>query len=196
MKRIMGVMLSLLLVASMLGNDMIGINVKAKAAIAYDKVSIYNGNGYSIKYEIESQWEDEYIANVTITNTGDKTIENWELSFMSREEYSNIWNAKVTYHSAKNYNVKNAGHNQNIQPGQSVSFGFQAKFTDYIDVPKSYNLIGDTMEVNKNEYQVSYKINSQWNTGCTLDVSIYNNSSDSIEDWAIDFDLEDEIVDI
>lgn len=88
------------------------------------KETVFDGDGFSVKYVIESVWEDPYIANVTIINTRSRTIENWELFYESSDEYSNIWNAVVTSHSARNYNVKNAGHNQNIAPGQLVFFGF------------------------------------------------------------------------
>ena len=67
------------------------------------KETVFNGNGFTVKYVIDSIWENQYTANVTITNTGSSTIENWELSYQSADEYSNIWNAEVTYHSARNY---------------------------------------------------------------------------------------------
>lgn len=97
-------------------------NVSAETT--YPKETIYNGDGFQVKYIIDSAWNNEYIANVTITNTGDETIENWELSYQSYDEYTNIWNATVEYRVARYYNVKNAGHNQNIEPGQSINFGF------------------------------------------------------------------------
>lgn len=139
-------------------------NYKVTGAEKNVTETVYNGDGFSVKYIIQSQWNNEYIANVIITNTGKEMIENWELSYESVDEYSNIWNAEVSYHSARNYNVKNAGHNQNIRPGESVSFGFQASFTNHkIDVPVSYKLLGDKLLVNNKECKVTFDIQNQWN---------------------------------
>lgn len=165
----------------------------AQEAEAEQKETVFNGDGFTVKYVVESRWDSQYIANVTITNTGSKTIENWELSYESSDEYSNIWNAEVTFHVARNYNVKNAGHNQNILPGQSVSFGFQASFTDHIDIPQSYKMLGESQPVDGDDCQVTYKIQSQWNNGCIMEVTLYNSSDENIEDWSVQFDLPDKI---
>ncbi len=157
------------------------------------KETVFNGNGFTVKYVIDSIWENQYTANVTITNTGSSTIENWELSYQSADEYSNIWNAEVTCHSARNYNVKNLGYNQNIAPGQSVSFGFQASFTGTPDIPKSYQMLGESQPVDGSDCQVTCKIQNQWNSGCIMEVTIYNSSDENIEDWSLQFDLADRI---
>ncbi len=157
------------------------------------KETVFNGNGFTVKYVIDSIWENQYTANVTITNTGSSTIENWELSYQSADEYSNIWNAEVTCHSARNYNVKNLGYNQNIAPGQSVSFGFQASFTGTPDIPKSYQMLGESQPVDGSDCQVTCKIQNQWNSGCIMEVTIYNSSDENIEDWSLQFDLPDRI---
>ena len=120
----------IMMVTSVFGNNDMNVKVaKASASVKYEKEKTYNGSGFSVKYVIENQWENQYIANVYITNTGTETIENWELAYESMDEITNIWNANITYHAATNYNIKNAEHNQNIQPGATVSFGFQASFT-------------------------------------------------------------------
>ena len=74
------------------------------------QTATYTGENFRIEYQIVSQWDQGYIANVTIFNTGSTTIENWELSYQSADEYVNIWNACVDYRGAKYYNIKNAGH--------------------------------------------------------------------------------------
>ena len=125
MKRRLRVLLSVILVICCTISQIEMKNVRADASAQNQKETIYTGDGFSIKYVIEAQWNNEYIANIIITNTGDQTIENWELSYKSHDAYSNIWNAEISYHAATIYNIKNAGHNQNIKPGESVSFGFK-----------------------------------------------------------------------
>ena len=82
----------------------------------FNKTACYaeTGENFRIEYEIVSQWNQGYIANVTIFNTGSTTIENWELSYQSADEYVNIWNACVDYRGAKYYNIKNAGHSSTV----------------------------------------------------------------------------------
>lgn len=188
MKKLMAIVLSLALaLVSVLGSTGDAL-VYAQNTVTYQKETIFYGENFTVKYVIESQWNDEYIANVTITNTGETTIENWELSYESADEYSNMWNAVVSYHSAKNYNVKNAEHNQNIKPGESVSFGFQASFTNgKIDIPTSYKILGDKLILSNEECQVNFEVQSAWNNGCIMHVTIYNNSDENIEDWAMDW---------
>ena len=133
-------------------------------------------------------WDKGYIGNVVITNTSDITIENWEISYESADEYSNIWNAEITYHSARIYHIKNAGHNQNIKPNESVSFGFQASYHNNIDIPITYKLLGEEMEVTDSDGNVSYNVRDKWGTGCIIDVTIHNTSNQPIEDWSLQFD--------
>lgn len=123
---------------------------------------------------------------MTIFNTSDITIENWELSYQSADEYVNIWNASVDYRGAKYYNIKNAGHNQNIRPGESVSFGFQAAYKgESMDIPKSYKILGDRLVVNNKECQIQFDVVNQWNNGCIMNATLYNNSDKNIEDWSM-----------
>ena len=195
MKRLTGFFLAVVLVlSSIMGVNQNTMTVNAQESVEYQKETIFNGEGFSVKYVIESQWNNEYIANVTISNTGENAIENWELSYKSEDEYSNIWNAKVAYHSAKNYNIKNAEHNQNINPGESVSFGFQGSFTNNkIDVPTSFKLLGDKLIVTGKECKVTFNLQSQWNSGCIIEVTLYNNSDENIEDWSVQFDFDNKI---
>lgn len=183
-----GLLIFIMAVVSSLGGIQGNVN-KVQAKITYEKETVFYGEGFTVKYTIDSQWDNQYTANVVLTNTGDKPIENWELSYESYDEYSNIWNAKVSYRSARIYNIKNGGHNQNIEPKQSISFGFQASFNKTIDIPKSYKLLGETAEIDDSECQVTYNIQSQWNNGCIIDISLHNNSDEDIENWSMKFDL-------
>ncbi|WP_310605562.1 cellulose binding domain-containing protein [Anaerosporobacter sp.] len=187
-KCIARLLVAIIFIVSSLGGLQGNAN-KAQGKVTYEKETMFYGDGFTVKYTIDSQWDNQYTANVVLTNTGDKTIENWELSYDSYDEYSNIWNAKVSYRSARIYNIKNAGYNQNIAPNQSVSFGFQASFNKTIDIPKSYKLLGETAELDDSEYEVTYTTQSQWNNGCIMNITLYNNSDEDIENWALKFDF-------
>ena len=179
--------ISMFLVICMLFN----INCESesvKCASNCDKkiCSTFVGDGYEVLYEINSIWDKGYIANVHITNTGKEDIENWELSYQSTDQYTNIWNASIDYRSAKYYNIKNAGHNQNIKPGQTVSFGFQASYNGKTaDIPQKYSLLGEHLVVNKKDCIPKFEIVNSWKDGCIMNVTLYNNSDKNIEDWSI-----------
>lgn len=82
---------------------------------------------YEISKQITSQWENGYVATITIRNTGDTVINNWALYFTVENEIENVWNGTIDCYDGFGYTVTNAGWNENIQPNSSVSFGFITK---------------------------------------------------------------------
>lgn len=63
----------------------------------------YIGEGYEVTFAIVSQWKDAFHGEVTITNTGEKDIENWALQFDMPYEITNIWNGTVYSHEEPTY---------------------------------------------------------------------------------------------
>ena len=168
---------------------LIGLNSSyvSEATSSTQNGKVFHGDGFDVTYEISSLWDKGYIANVSIKNTGKETIENWELSYQSEDEYSNIWNGAVDYRSAKYYNVKNAEHNQNIKPGETVTFGFQASYNGKTpDIPEKFELIGEHMIVATKDCTPKFEIVNMWDNGCIMNVSLKNKSEENIEDWSIE----------
>jgi alpha-L-arabinofuranosidase len=62
-------------------------------------------------------------ADVTITNTGTATIDNWTLQFQFKPRITSIQDAILVSHSHGHDVIENAGDNSTIGPGQSVTFG-------------------------------------------------------------------------
>lgn len=95
-------------------------------------------DGCRINFEQFTQYGNTIQGQFEITNNTEETIEDWSLDFESNFEINNIWNAKIddsyyTYSedndeqiTGMSYKIKNAGYNQNIEPGQTVNFGFIA----------------------------------------------------------------------
>ncbi len=73
---------------------------------------------------------DQINGKIVITNTGKKKIEDWSLDLESNFIITNIWNGEIMYSEENNvpyyYEIENVMHNQNIEVGQSVEFGFTA----------------------------------------------------------------------
>lgn len=171
-----------------------GATYQGQVVKGASKEKVVKCDGFEVRYGISSIWNNGYIGNVYITNTGKETIENWELSYQSVDQYTNIWNGTIEYRSAKYYNIKNAGHNQNIKPGETVSYGFQASYNGKdADIPDEFKLVGDHLVVSRKDCVPKFEVVNSWNTGCIMNVSLYNNSDKNIEDWALDCDFDFDI---
>lgn len=157
-------------------------------------VTIDKGD-YVFKYDITGQWDNHINASVTITNTGDKVIDNWSVKYNINGEIENIWNAVVYDKKDGEYIIKNATWNQDINVGESVSFGYTL-YTENSEIPSDIQIICAESVVNNSEYEVNYNVSNSWGTGCVANVYINNVGSDVIEDWILEFDYENEITGI
>jgi len=79
----------------------------------------------SCEYVIENQWNSGFVASINITNTTSSPINGWNVSwqYSGANQVSNLWNANLS--GSGPYSASNLGWNGTIQPGQSVTFGFQ-----------------------------------------------------------------------
>lgn len=86
-------------------------------------------NDYSVQYTQYSKWDNHVNGKITITNLGSERIEDWKFTYDVKNKigsFENIWNAELInlLNENKMVQVDNATYNQNIEPGQSVEFGF------------------------------------------------------------------------
>ncbi len=86
---------------------------------------------YIIEYKQHDKWDGHVKVSVIITNKGKKRIEDWKLDFKTAgkiKSIENMWDAKLFDVYEHHYcEVDNATYNQNIEPGESVEFGFVAE---------------------------------------------------------------------
>lgn len=77
------------------------------------------------KYTVNDQWNNGFTATVKITNSTTSPINNWSIAwqYAGNNRITNSWNANLT--GANPYSATNLNWNGQIQPGQSVEFGFQ-----------------------------------------------------------------------
>lgn len=98
-------------------------------------------DGYEINFKQFTKYENKVQGQIEITNTSDNYIEDWSLIFDSNINIIDIWNARIS-EASYNYNrgddeqtepvgmhyfIENADYNQNIEPGQTINFGFIAE---------------------------------------------------------------------
>lgn len=75
-------------------------------------------------YLVTETWEQGYQAQISITNKTDTEIEDWEITFDYKDTIENLWDAEEKSHTGKTYTIKNNTYNQNIGPGETVTFGY------------------------------------------------------------------------
>ncbi|MDE6017118.1 MAG: S8 family serine peptidase [Acetatifactor sp.] len=154
--------------------------------------AVYEGDTFRVTFYLVGKWDGGYNANISIENTGEIAIENWYLGFDSKNDISNIWNAEVYSCENEKYIIKNAGWNKQIAVNSSVEFGIsgQQKFEGF---PKEYRLIGESTNVKTEDYSVEYYVDSDWGNGFTGTILITNNTDETMEDWVLEFDFDNDI---
>lgn len=148
---------------------------------------------YDVIFEVESEWEGHFNGKMTLKNTGNKTIHNWNLCFCANFKIENLWNAKLISEESGNYFINNAEWNQDIDAGQERTFGFTAAVDDEISRPSQFKMINYLTDVRDDAYEVDYKCNSDWGDGFTGEIIIRNTSDATLEDWELYFDMNRDI---
>lgn len=142
-----------------------------------------------VAYSITGKWDKHYNVDITLTNTSDTLIQNWEIEFPFPDTIENIWNAKITKDENGMYYIKNADWNQDIEAGKSVSFGMTVSCDDNsdINIPENCSVTKECVEV-ETEYDVTYKEYSKWDNKVSGEITIKNLSDRKIEDWKLELE--------
>ncbi len=75
-------------------------------------------------YKIDNEWNTGFTASITIANNATSAVNGWSVDWKyNTNRIASSWNATLT--GTNPYSAKNVSWNGNIQPGQSISFGFQ-----------------------------------------------------------------------
>lgn len=165
------------------------------AGVQEKKTSVVDGN-LVMEYEIVSEWENSFNIAVKLTNNGNEAIENWSITYDSIGRIENMWNAVVAENCDGKLTVKNAGWNQDIAVGQSVSYGYILKSATK-HIPTELTLLNAKKnDVAEDKFEFSYVVHSAWENGMNASISINNQSGADVEDWAVEFDYPNMITEI
>ena len=147
---------------------------------------VYEKDGYTVTYQVGSEWDGNRSVEVSIKNTGEESILNWALKYDVGGEVYNLWNSKV-YDSSEEYTIiKNNGYNYEIEPGQSANYGYIVKGEETV-IPEDIELCSRRIDV-KSGYEIDFNVTSDWYTGFNGEISITNVSDEPIEAWTLSFD--------
>jgi hypothetical protein len=92
-----------------------------------------------------NDWGTGFTGYITLTNTGNTTIQGWTLEFDFSGNLTDIWDAQIVSHVGNHYVIQNAAWNGTIGPGQSISFGFNADWNGAAGGPANYVLNGSAI---------------------------------------------------
>ncbi|GAA1422496.1 fibronectin type III domain-containing protein [Catellatospora coxensis] len=85
------------------------------------------GSGCTTTASVQSQWNNGYVLQVTVTNTGSSTINGWAstATLPSGHAHTGSWPQPAVV-SGQNVTETNQNWNGALAPGQTASWGFQA----------------------------------------------------------------------
>jgi len=101
-----------------------------------------SGNGAACRVSYATNdWNTGFTANITITNTGTTTLDGWTLrfTFPGAQQIGQGWSA-VWSQSGANVTATNMSYNGILQPGDSISIGFNGTHSGSNPLPTSFTL--------------------------------------------------------
>lgn len=121
----------------------------------------YVYDNYEVTYNVSDSWGDTDSVTVSITNTGEETIENWMLYFDPNGEIdnNNMWNVQTAFSSGGTRYFTNAGYNSSILPNSSVSFGYLVNNCE--EIPNSFIMC--QKRTSNEEYSVQVVVDDAYN---------------------------------
>jgi chitinase len=87
-------------------------------------------------------WGSGFTAGITLTNNGTQAVDGWDLKFDFAPTITQIWNAQLVSQGGGQCEVRDAGWDAFIAPGQSVNFGFLGAPGHLTAGPANYILNG------------------------------------------------------
>jgi len=140
---------------------------------------------YEVSYQVTNSWGDTEVVSITLSNTGDSTIEDWMLYFDPNGEVQYTTDCQQLTTSDGISYFKNSGYNADVAPDSSVTFGYAVN--DCEAVPESFTLC-QKRETKTDGYTVSLNVNQSWGDSFSGEIVIQNNTDTAIEAWELTID--------
>lgn len=183
--------LSTILCCALTVNSLGLSSIIANATESNSKEYVYDG--YKINYDVTNSWGNTEVVSVTLSNTGDSTIENWMLYFDPNGQVHDTVNIQEAQTSDGITYFRNSGYNANVNPNSSVSFSYM--IDDCEAMPDDFTLC-QTRANKESGYQVSLQVNQTWGDSFNGNIIIQNDTDKSIEAWELTVDTNFTITEI
>lgn len=152
-----------------------------------DTENNFIGDCFAVDYQVVDSWHNASNVKVTIKNLTNTTIHNWGLRFISSDVYENIYNG-VELGEGDVHLIKNLGWNQDIPANGEVQFGFTQTYSGEIEIPKDFELVSTKEVLENTNYKIDIVEGTKGSEGRNIQLVIENLSSETIEDWCLEFD--------
>ena len=116
-------------------------------------------SSYSVNLSVDSDWGSGFTGNISIENLGDTPLEAWQLSFDTNFDLVNVWNADIIASKNNSYTVSSTYSSAFIDPGKTVTFGFQGIKENDI-APELSNVSMNNVIINTDTTQNNYNDSS------------------------------------
>jgi endoglucanase len=101
--------------------------------------------GYSISFAVDDRWTSGFVATLSITNTGSRAADGWTIVFDAPFDITNIWSGSLVSRIGDRYTVAAPEWVGHLEPGEMVTFGFEAAHTGRIEVPEIVSVNGEAV---------------------------------------------------
>ena len=185
-KRTASLLLSAAVFTTFVPNALFAFGAEETQETLADNVTVYSYDGYDVTYTILGEWEGAQNIGINITNTGDEIIRNWAVDCDITGEITNIWNAEIFENKDSEYIIRNNGWNYEIEPEQSIYFGYTINNEESIPVPTKFEMCNKNVTL-EDGYEVVVDYTDDWSTGLNGEITINNTSDKPIEAWTLSF---------
>ncbi|WP_408606211.1 cellulose binding domain-containing protein [Cellulosilyticum ruminicola] len=79
----------------------------------------------AVSAKITSDWGSGAVADITVTNTTGKDLNNWTCTFTTSRPITSVWNATIVSQSGNTYTVTGPAWQSSLSNGASCTFGCQ-----------------------------------------------------------------------
>lgn len=148
---------------------------------------------FSVNYEIKNSYGDTDVVDVTLTNTGEETIEDWMLYFDPNGEIQYVTHASEMTADNGSVYFKSKEYNADIAPNSTVTFTYAVN--NCTEIPDYYALCQSRIEKTAG-YDVSINVNETWGNSFNGSIVINNNTNEPIEAWELTVDTNFTITEI
>ena len=167
--------------------------VFAVSAAEENKTANFEYDDFSVSYSVTNSYGNTEVVSLTLTNTGNETIEDWMLYFESNGDIQYVTNAtEMTAENGKMY-FKNNGYNADIAPSSAVTFTYAVN--DCTEIPDYYALCQTRVEKTE-DYDVSLSVGESWGDSFNGSIVITNHTDKPIEAWELSIDTNFTITEI
>jgi cellulose 1,4-beta-cellobiosidase len=94
------------------------------ALLSFGLVAASQGAAASCVYKISNEWNTGLTGEIVVTNSSTAAVNGWTVGWQyATNRVTSSWNVNLT--GSNPYSASNISWNGSLQPGQSISFGFQ-----------------------------------------------------------------------